>query len=61
VRCLCSNPGLSRADLAPAVELTKSTISLLVRELIAEGQLKSLSVPLSRGGASHNNPCKFCP
>ena len=37
VRCLCSNPGLSRADLAPAVDLTKSTVSLLVRELIAEG------------------------
>jgi predicted NBD/HSP70 family sugar kinase len=39
VRHLCANPGLSRADLAPAVELTKSTISLLVRELIAEGWL----------------------
>jgi predicted NBD/HSP70 family sugar kinase len=39
VRCLCANPGLSRADLAPAVDLTKSTISLLVRELIAEGWL----------------------
>ncbi len=39
VRCLCANPGLSRADLAPAVDLTKSTISLLVRELIDEGWL----------------------
>jgi predicted NBD/HSP70 family sugar kinase len=39
VRCLCANPGLSRADLALAVDLTKSTISLLVRELIAEGWL----------------------
>ena len=37
VRCLCANPGLSRADLALAVDLTKSTVSLLVRELIAEG------------------------
>lgn len=39
VRCLCANPGLSRADLAPAVDLTKSTVSLLVRELVAEGWL----------------------
>ncbi len=39
VRHLCANPGLSRADLAGAVGLTKSTVSLLVRELIAEGWL----------------------
>jgi predicted NBD/HSP70 family sugar kinase len=39
VRHLCAHPGLSRADLAPAVGLTKSTVSLLVRELIAEGWL----------------------
>lgn len=39
VRHLCANPGLSRADLAGAVGLTKSTVSLLVRELVAEGWL----------------------
>ena len=39
VRYLCASPGLSRADLAPAVGLTKSTVSMLVRELIAEGWL----------------------
>ncbi|MED5619130.1 ROK family transcriptional regulator [Ideonella sp. BN130291] len=39
VRQLCANPGLSRADLATAVGLTKSTVSLLVRELLAEGWL----------------------
>ncbi|WP_284615047.1 ROK family transcriptional regulator [Aquabacterium humicola] len=39
VRHLCSHPGLSRADLAGAVQLTKSTISMLVRELIEEGWL----------------------
>ena len=39
VRHLCVNPGRSRADLALAVQLTKSTVSLLVRELIAEGWL----------------------
>lgn len=37
VRHLCAHPGLSRADLAAAVGLTKSTVSLLARELIAEG------------------------
>ena len=39
VRHLCAHPGLSRADLAGAVGLTKSTVSLLVRELIGEGWL----------------------
>ncbi len=39
VRHLCANPGLSRADLAGSVQLTKSTVGLLVRELIAEGWL----------------------
>jgi len=39
VRHLCSHPGLSRADLAGAVQLTKSTISMLVRELLEEGWL----------------------
>jgi predicted NBD/HSP70 family sugar kinase len=39
VRQLCARPGLSRADLAASVQLTKSTVSLLVRELIAEGWL----------------------
>lgn len=37
VRRLCAHPGLSRADLAQAVGLTKSTVSLLVRELLDEG------------------------
>jgi predicted NBD/HSP70 family sugar kinase len=39
VRRLCAQPGLSRADLAGAVGLTKSTVSLLTRELIDEGWL----------------------
>ena len=39
VRYLCANPGLSRADLASAVGLTKSTVTMLVRELLAEGWL----------------------
>lgn len=44
VRHLCANPGLSRADLAVAVGLTKSTVSLLVRELIGEGWLAEREV-----------------
>lgn len=39
VRHLCAHPGLSRADLATSVGLTKSTVSLLVRELLEEGWL----------------------
>jgi predicted NBD/HSP70 family sugar kinase len=39
VRQLCANPGVSRADLAASVGLTKSTVSLLVRDLVAEGWL----------------------
>jgi len=39
VRHLCGAPGLSRAALAEAVGLTKSTVSLLVRELLDEGWL----------------------
>jgi predicted NBD/HSP70 family sugar kinase len=39
VRQLCARPGQSRADLAASVQLTKSTVSLLVRELISEGWL----------------------
>jgi predicted NBD/HSP70 family sugar kinase len=37
VRHLCTHPGLSRADLATAVGLQKSTVSMLVRELLEEG------------------------
>jgi predicted NBD/HSP70 family sugar kinase len=44
VRHLCAYPGLSRADLAGAVGLTKSTVSLLVRELVNEGWLAEREV-----------------
>jgi len=40
VRKLCHYSELSRADLAEAIGLTKSTVSLLVRELIDEGWLQ---------------------
>src|SRR5688572_5970824 len=38
-RHLCASPGLSRTDVAAGVQLTKSTVSLLVRELLDEGWL----------------------
>jgi predicted NBD/HSP70 family sugar kinase/DNA-binding XRE family transcriptional regulator len=37
VRQLFVHPGMSRADLAAAVGLTKSTVSTIVRELMEEG------------------------
>ena len=39
VRSLCAGPGLSRSELADAVGLTRSTVTTLVRELLAEGWL----------------------
>lgn len=44
VRSLCTNPGVSRTDLAAAVGLTKSTVSILVRELLEEGWLVERNV-----------------
>jgi predicted NBD/HSP70 family sugar kinase len=44
VRQICLKPGLSRADLASAVGLTKSTVSLLVRDLLTEGWLAEREV-----------------
>jgi len=44
VRQLFANPGMSRADLANAVQLTKSTVSTLVRELALEGWLTEREV-----------------
>jgi predicted NBD/HSP70 family sugar kinase len=39
VRQLCLNPGMSRSELSAAVGLTRSTVTKLVRELLAEGWL----------------------
>jgi predicted NBD/HSP70 family sugar kinase len=39
VRRLCAGPGMSRSDLATALGLTRSTVTRLVRELLAEGWL----------------------
>jgi predicted NBD/HSP70 family sugar kinase len=47
VRQLCAQPGMSRAELAAAVGLTKSTVSLLVRDLLAEGWLMERDVVIT--------------
>jgi len=44
VRQLFGHPGMSRADLAVAVGLTKSTVSQIVRELLEEGWLAERDV-----------------
>lgn len=44
VRQLCARPGMSRADLANEIGLTKSTVSILVRDLLAEGWLMERDV-----------------
>lgn len=44
VRLVRARPGLSRADLAVETGLTKSTVSLLVQELVEEGWLREEDV-----------------
>lgn len=44
VRRLCVRPGQSRVELAHAVGLTKSTVSVLIRELMAEGWIMARDV-----------------
>lgn len=44
VRQLCLKPGMSRSELAGALGLTRSTVTSLVRELLAEGWLMEREV-----------------
>jgi predicted NBD/HSP70 family sugar kinase len=44
VRMLCREPALSRADLAVRLGLTKSTVGMLVRELVEEGWLNEAEI-----------------
>jgi DNA-binding Lrp family transcriptional regulator len=39
VRRLCVNPGMSRSDLSASLGLTRSTVTNLVRDLLADGWL----------------------
>lgn len=50
LRLLRAQPGLSRARLAQESGLTKSTVSLLVRELIEDGWLSESGTPVAGEG-----------
>ncbi|WP_141289889.1 MarR family transcriptional regulator, partial [Ideonella azotifigens] len=47
LRLVKTGSGLSRADLAKRSGLTKSTVSLLVQELIDDGWIREAEVPVS--------------
>ena len=56
LRLLRAQPGLSRAQLAAQSGLTKSTVSLLVRELIAEDWLTETAVTPAAAQPSQGRP-----
>ncbi|MEO6018210.1 MAG: ROK family protein [Polaromonas sp.] len=56
LRLLRSQPGLSRAQLALASGLTKSTVSLLTRELLDEGWLTETDITAAPGLGRPSTP-----
>jgi predicted NBD/HSP70 family sugar kinase len=56
LRLLRARPGLSRARLAAESGLTKSTVSLLVRELLDEGWLDEAGAPVADGLGRPSTP-----
>lgn len=56
LRLLRARPGLSRAQLAAESGLTKSTVSLLVRELMDEGWVTETEVPAAQGLGRPSTP-----
>ncbi|KAF7598771.1 MAG: sugar kinase [Candidatus Dactylopiibacterium carminicum] len=58
VRLVRSRPGLSRADLAQETGLTKSTVSLLIQELIEEGWLRENEIQAT--GNIGRRPTPLC-
>lgn len=59
LRLLRSQSGLSRAQLAVESGLTKSTVSLLVRELIDEGWLTETDVTAAQGLGRPSTPLQI--
>jgi predicted ArsR family transcriptional regulator len=59
LRLLRSQPGRSRAQLANHSGLTKSTVSLLVRELIDEGWLSETSLTAANGVGRPSTPLQI--
>jgi predicted NBD/HSP70 family sugar kinase len=58
---LCSHPGMSRADLAQALGLTKSTVSLLVRELVEQGWIVEHELVVTRSLGRRPTPLHINP
>jgi len=56
LRLLRARPGLSRAQLAQASGLTKSTVGQLVRELLDEGWLRESGLPVAGGAGRPSTP-----
>lgn len=56
LRLLRARPGLSRARLAAESGLTKSTVSLLVRELLDDGWLEEADAPVADGLGRPSTP-----
>lgn len=59
LRLLRTRPGLSRAQLAQESGLTKSTVSLLVRELIDENWLTETSIVAASGLGRPSTPLQI--
>ncbi len=59
LRLLRAQPGLSRARLAAESGLTKSTVSLLVRELLDDGWLTEASEAVSDGMGRPSTPLRI--
>lgn len=59
LRLLRRRSGLSRAQLAQESGLTKSTVSLLVRELIEEGWMNEDDVPAAQGLGRPSTPLRL--
>ena len=59
LRLLRARPGLSRARLADESGLTKSTVSLLVRELLDEGWLSEAGTAVADGLGRPSTPLRI--
>ena len=59
LRLIQAWPGLSRAQLASRSGLTKSTVSLLVRELIDQGWLNEAALPAAPGPGRPSTPLQI--
>jgi predicted NBD/HSP70 family sugar kinase len=59
LRLLRAQPGLSRARLAAESGLTKSTVSLLVRELLDDGWLDEAGAPVADGLGRPSTPLRI--